>query len=161
MIALYPIMIAVALAALLVGLSRFRHRGLLALGLLALMIPAAYFAATLGLAKPKPMHWSFMKEEAVVLGAAFDRGKAIFLWVRSDDAVEPRYYTIAWNERTAEELQDALKEAEENGSSVRMGWPSEPSLELRDRPMFHALPPPPLPPKPPTEEPNQYERPEI
>jgi hypothetical protein len=161
MIALYPIMIAIALAALLVGLSRFRHRGLLALGLLALMIPAAYFAATLGLSRPKPMHWSFMKEEAEVLGAAFDRGKAIFLWVKSPDVVEPRYYTIAWNERTAEELQDALKEAEENGSSVMMGWPSEPSLELRDAPMFHALPPPALPPKPPGEEPQVYERPEI
>jgi hypothetical protein len=81
--------------------------------------------------------------------------------VRSPDVVEPRYYTIVWNERTAEELQDALKEAEENGSSVMMGWPSEPSLELRDAPMFHALPPPALPPKPPGEEPQLYERPEI
>ncbi|MGD9538566.1 MAG: hypothetical protein AB7P52_11620 [Alphaproteobacteria bacterium] len=161
MITLYPIMVALALAALLVGLSRFRHRGLLGLGLLALMIPAAYFAATLGLSRPKPMHWSFLKEEAEVLGAAFDRGKAIFLWVRAEDAVEPRYYTIKWDERTAEALQDALKEAEENGSSVMMGWPSEPSLDLRDSPMFHALPPPALPPKPPAEEPNRYERPEI
>lgn len=145
MMILYPAIIALVAMAVLLVMSPWKQRYVLALACLAGAVPAAFFAVTEGLSRPLPVEWTILSGETEVLEAAFDRGETIFLWTRQVGK-PPRYYTIEWDEELAEQLQDAMKEAEENGTSVMMGWPEEPSMELRD-PMFHALPQPALPPK--------------
>jgi hypothetical protein len=58
----------------------------------------------------------------------------------------------------AEQLQQALREAEQNGRGVRMRLPFEPSLEDRE-PKFYAPPQPALPPKHAVQPPQLYQPP--
>jgi hypothetical protein len=59
---------------------------------------------------------------------------------------EPRAYVLPWNRDTAERLQQAQREAQQQGGDVRMRLPFEPSLDDRE-PQFYAPPQPALPPK--------------
>lgn len=115
----------------------------------ALFLPLAYAAAATLLSKPKPVHlewWLAQADEATVLGSSMREGDGIYLWLQLAELVEPRAYVLPWDRKLAQELQEALRQAEENGSAVRMRLPFEPSLDNRD-PKFYALPQPALPPK--------------
>lgn len=114
-----------------------------------LFLPLAYGAMVLLLSKPKPVHlewWRTNAAEATVLGSSMREGHGIYLWLQMGDLIEPRSYVLPWNQELAQELQDALREAEENGSGVQMRLPFEPSLDNRE-PRFYALPQPAFPPK--------------
>ena len=90
--------------------------------------------------------------------AACRRSEGIYLWLQLPDVPEPRAYVLPWNRDLAEQLQTALREAEENRSGVQMRLPFEPSLDDR-QPKFYALPQPALPPKDLNDPPAQvYER---
>jgi len=62
----------------------------------------------------------------------------------------------------AQQLQNAMREAEENGTGLRMRLPFENSLDMRE-PKFYALPQPALPPKDvvPETAPQQYRHPTL
>ncbi|MEZ5863469.1 MAG: hypothetical protein R3D25_05125 [Geminicoccaceae bacterium] len=115
----------------------------------ALFLPLAYAATLTLLSKPKPVHlewWLARADEATVLGSSMREGDGIYLWLQMAELAEPRAYVLPWSRELAQELQEALREAEENGSAVQMRLPFEPSLDNRD-PKFYALPQPALPPK--------------
>ena len=84
--------------------------------------------------------------------------RGIFLWLQLDGIEEPRSYVLPWSRELAQQLQDALQEAEERESGVRMRLPFEQSLDDRE-PRFYALPQPALPPKDQLDGPQIYEQP--
>lgn len=159
MSALILYVLAVLLAGGLAALGGLNARGAwrwVAPGLLVPLIALAFIAPATLLSKPKPIDWDWFSSasEVAVLGSRIDEGEAIYLWLQIPDAEEPRAYSLPFDRKTAEALQEAQREAERNGSGVMMRHPFERSLEQRE-PMFYALPQPALPPK---EEPPPPER---
>jgi len=120
-----------------------------ALGVALLFIPAAYASMMQLLSMPKPATyewWHGQADEATVLGSNLQENRGIYLWLQLPDVPEPRAYVLPWNRHLAEQLQAALREAEEQRSGVQMRLPFEPSLDDRE-PKFYALPQPALPSK--------------
>jgi hypothetical protein len=120
-----------------------------ALAAATLFMPAAYVALMQLLSMPKPVTfewWHGQADEATVLGTSMQEEQGIYLWLQLPDVPEPRAYVLPWRRDLAEQLQTALREAEQNGSGVQMRLPFEPTLDDRE-PKFYALPQPTLPPK--------------
>ncbi len=141
------------LAGVMAGISIWSRRRLwirfAALAVAALLLPLSYAAFAQLLSQPKPisLEWWFRQaDEATVLGSSIQEGEGIYLWLQFSTLDEPRAYRLPWDRELAEQLQAALREAEENHSQLRMRGPFEPSLDDRD-PKFYALPQPALPPK--------------
>jgi hypothetical protein len=114
-----------------------------------LTLPLSYAAMAGLLSKPKPVAlewWLQQTEEATVLASSLREGEGIFLWLQLGGIDEPRAYVIPWDQKLAEQLQAAGREAESNQGGVRMRMPFEPSLDDRE-PRFYALPQPAGPPK--------------
>lgn len=114
-----------------------------------LFLPLAWASMVDLLSRPKPVDlewWLAEAEEATVLGSQIQENVGIHLWLQLPGVAEPRAYVLPWNRDTAERLQEALREAEQQGGDVRMRLPFEPSLDDRE-PKFYALPQPALPPK--------------
>ena len=114
-----------------------------------LFLPLAYAAMVHLLSKPKPVNlewWQAHAEEATVLGSSLREGQGIYLWLQMVDLLEPRAYVLPWSQELAQQLQEALRQAEENGTAVQMRLPFEPSLDNRE-PRFYAMPQPAFPPK--------------
>jgi hypothetical protein len=132
-----------------------------ALAAATLFMPAAYVALMQLLSMPKPVTyewWHGQADEATVLGSSMQEEQGIYLWLQLPDVAEPRAYVLPWSRELAEQLQAALREAEENRSGVQMRLPFEPSLDDREQ-RFYALPQPALPPKDLDDPPAQvYER---
>ncbi len=135
---------------------------LVALGTTILFLPLSYLAFAELLSKPKPVAlewWLSAADEATVLGSTMEEGRGIYLWLQLAGLEEPRAYVLPWDRELAEQLQKAMREAEERRSQVRMRLPFEPSWDDRE-PKFYALPQPALPPKDVAPDaPQYYERP--
>ena len=120
-----------------------------ALGATAGLLPALYlgFAQLLSMPKPVALEWWHAREaEATVLGTALREGDGIYLWLQLQDTKEPRAYVLPWDRELAEQLQTASRQAEEEGSAVRMRLPFEDSLD-EGTPKFYAMPQPAAPEK--------------
>jgi hypothetical protein len=145
--------VAAMLAAALSLISIWAPRRLvikgMALATAALFLPLAYASLVDLLSKPKPVDlewWQSDAAEAEVLASRLVEDEAIYLWLQLPDLPEPRAYVLPWDRARAEQLQQAMRQAEQQGSGVQMRLPFEPSLEDRE-PKFYALPQPALPPK--------------
>jgi hypothetical protein len=144
---------AAALAAILglIGIwapRRLAIRGA-ALATAALFMPFAYASLVQLLSKPKPVDlewWQNGAAEAEVVASRLIEEEGIYLWLQLPEVTEPRAYVLPWDRTSAEQLQQALRDAEQKGSGVQMRLPFEPSLDDRE-PKFYALPQPALPPK--------------
>lgn len=115
----------------------------------AMFLPLAYAAMSDLLSKPKPVSlewWHGRADEAAVLSSTIRENEGIFLWLQMAEVREPRSYVLPWSQELAQQLQDAMEEARESDSGVRMRLPFEPSWD-RDEPKFYALPQPALPDK--------------
>ncbi|MCB2054898.1 MAG: hypothetical protein KDE35_11735 [Geminicoccaceae bacterium] len=114
-----------------------------------LFLPLTWAAMSELLSKPKPVDlewWAEETEEATVLGSTMREEKGIFLWLQLDQLDEPRSYVLPWSRQLAQQLQEALDEAAESETAVRMRLPFESSLDDRE-PRFYAMPQPAMPPK--------------
>jgi hypothetical protein len=127
-----------------------------------LLLPLSYASLVDLLSRPKPIDlewWQAHAKEATVLGSQMHEGEGIYLWLQLPDVAEPRGYVLPWSRQTAEQLQQARRDAEQQqGGEVHMRMPFEPSLEKRE-PMFYAQPQPAPPPKDLVDQPPQYFRP--
>ena len=162
---LQPFVGAAALAATLALISIWAPRRLAiksaALAATALFLPLAYASLVELLSQPKPVDlewWLSDAADAEVLAARQVEGEGIYLWLQLPDVAEPRAYVLPWDRASAEQLQQALREAEQQGSGVQMRSPFEPSLDDRE-PKFYALPQPALPPKDLLEPPPEFYQP--
>jgi hypothetical protein len=128
--------------------TRSRLARVLILALFALLLPAAYAApsALLGRAKPVSLEWlGSHVDEATILSATFVENDAIYLTLQWGPT--PNLYRLPWDQKTAEQLQQALRDAQRNGTNPVMKLPFEPSWD-REEPRFYALPQPKMPDKP-------------
>ena len=157
---------AAGLAALLASIAIWAPRSLAikagALGCAILFMPVAYAGLSDLLSRPKPVAlewWLGNAQEATVIGSQMREGSSLYLWLQLDGETEPRAYRLPWNQKMAQQLQQALEKAERDGTEARMRLPFEPSLDGRE-PKFYAAPQPALPPKDYAQPPAQvYEQP--
>jgi hypothetical protein len=157
--------VAAAVAATLGLISVWAPRRLVikgaAIATAALFLPLAYASLVQLLSRPKPVDlewWLNDAAEAEVLASRLVEDQGIYLWLQLVDVAEPRAYVLPWDRTSAEQLQQALREAEQKGSGVQMRLPFEPSLDALE-PKFYALPQPALPPKDAIEPPPQFYQP--
>ena len=64
-----------------------------------------------------------------------------------EGADSPRAYVLPWSQEAAEQLQQAMREAEEQGTGVQMESPFETDRQPTEM-VFHAAPQPAVPQKP-------------
>lgn len=120
-----------------------------ALILSALLIVTTYagFIELLGRPKPATLEFVAKVEGATVLGAKLLEGEAIYLWLQLAGEPEPRSYVLPWSNEQAVQLQEAMREADSEGSAVRIRGPLR-SLQATREPAFYAQPQPKLRAKP-------------
>lgn len=143
------VMLAASLCSIAIWSPRRVLTKVTALGVACLFLPAAYLSYVNLLSKPKPVDlewWQQQVEEVEVLGSQIREDVGIFLYIQMPEVTEPRSYVLPWNRELAEQLQAAMRDAEQNGGDLRMRLPFESSLDDRE-PKFYALPQPALPPK--------------
>ena len=115
----------------------------------AVAFVGGYAALTDMLSRPKPMSLAWAESQvqaADVLGSTFIEGEAIYVWLRLPGSMEPRSYKLPWDQRRAQELQDAMNEAGQLGTGVEMRQPFDDYPQDKE-PMFYALPQTPTPEK--------------
>ena len=84
---------------------------------------------------------------AHILGASMDEGRAIYLWLRLEDEIEPRYYKLPWKREVAEKLEDVIDNAiRKNATAVLKNPFFRKSLEELGDLNAYVIPPP-LPPQ--------------
>ncbi|MGH6718963.1 MAG: hypothetical protein ACREER_06555 [Alphaproteobacteria bacterium] len=155
------LVVAALLAAIAIAAPRKTWVRLTALAVAMLFVPVGYAALTGLLSRPKPvgLEWARLAaREATVLGASIAENQGIYVWLQFSGSAEPRAFVLPWDRDLAEELQEALREAERNGTGVVMNLPFERSLDPRE-PRFHVLPQPALPPKDGGRPPEDFEPP--
>ena len=122
-------------------------RRTLSVGLFLVLITIVYGGAVDLLGRPKPLRLEWRDAaDAQVLGAMPVENEAIYVWLMIPGAAEPCAYVLPWSLQAAQQLQQAMSQAEADGTGVRMTMPFEPSLDDRE-PMFYAMPQPAMPPK--------------
>jgi hypothetical protein len=122
---------------------------LTAFGLSVLFVPLSYAAFAALLSKPKPVALEWLRaatQEANVLGSTIREGEAIYVWLLMPGVDEPRAYTLPWSMDVAQQLQEARRKAEEQGTGLGMRLPFEHSWDKQE-PKFFPLPQPAMPPK--------------
>jgi hypothetical protein len=141
--------VATALAAVAIWSPRALWVKVGALAITASFVPLTYVSLVELLSRPKPvaLEWSRAGlAEAKVLGADLREGQSIYLWVRVPGVDEPRSYLLPWDQRLAQQLHKAQREANERGTDVRAK-----NLFKRgpkdDHPVFYARPQEARPPK--------------
>jgi len=146
------------LAAIAIRAPRATPLRVAALAITTAFLPIAYLGLTEILARPKPMTHEWFNasaKQATVLGVSLDEGKAIYLWLRIDNSLEPRYYRLPWQQRNAEKLQKAVEEAAEEDVGVRIqnpfsrrSWTNQGEINVElVRPPVPPLKHPPPPPR--------------
>lgn len=150
--------LAALLAAIAIWAPRVTRVRATALALAAVFIPIGYLQAIELLSRPKPMSFEWFQRDvalAQVLGASFDEGRAIYLWLRVEHEIEPRYYVLPWRQETAQKLEDIIDNAIRQNSTVVLKNPFfRKSLDDMGDLNAHIVPPklppqknPPLPPQ--------------
>jgi len=156
----------VALFALLAAIAIWSPRRtavrVVALVTAALMMPLGYLQLTELLSRPKLIDFEWFEREAlsaVVLGARFEEGEAIYLWLQLESSTQPRYYTLPWRQELAERLEQAVDDATARGSTVTIATPFSPkSLEELGNLNVEIIPPPVPPTKMP---PFEQQQPQV
>jgi hypothetical protein len=132
-----------------------------AFGLAVLFVPISYasFASLLSMPKPVSLEWVRANtQEASVLGASIREGEAIYIWLQVPGLDEPRAYTLPWSRDVAQQLQEARRKAEEQGTGLGMRLPFEHSWDKQE-PKFYPLPQPTMPPKDVPSAPMEFQHP--
>ncbi len=150
---IYLYMVLVIIAACLAWIA-VRSAGSLPSRLSAISLAVALMAVgyvglleLLGRPKPIELQWVFEQaDEATVLAADLREGEAIYLWLRHADGTEPLSVRLPWSLEQAKQLQDAMRQAEANGTGVQMRRPFG-NLAQEDGSLFYATPQPALPSK--------------
>lgn len=146
------------LAAIAIRAPRTTSLRVIAVAITMVFLPFAYLGLNEILARPKPMTHEWFNaaaKHAMVLGVSLDEGRAIYLWLRVDESLEPRYYRLPWQQRNAEKLQKAVEEAAEEELGVRIdnpfsrrSWTNQGEINVElVRPPLPPLKHPPPPPR--------------
>jgi hypothetical protein len=119
----------------------------LSVGIFVLLIAVVYGGSIELLGRPKPLRLEWRDAaDAQVVSAVPVENEGIYVWLLMRDSSEPCAYVLPWSLQAAQQLQEAMSQAEADGTAVRMTTPFESSLDHRE-PMFYAMPQPAMPPK--------------
>ncbi len=141
--------VAAALASIAIWAPRTTKVRVAAVAIASLFIPIVYVELTEMLSKPKPMSFEWLErraDQAIVLGVSLHEGKAIYMWLRLEDSMEPRYYALPWRQKLAEKLEDAIEDAIAGRSSVIITKPFARKNFKEGGEMNVKIVPPPMPP---------------
>ncbi len=113
-------LLLIGLVLVLVGVWSAQHglARLLMIGLFSALLVFVFSGATSLLGRPKPVAVEWLAphvEEATVLSAHMAELKGIYLTLLWGEH-EPRLYVMPWDQQVAEQLQQVLAEAEQNGT---------------------------------------------
>ena len=123
-------------------------RRTMSVGMFIALIALVYGGVLEMMSRPKTVRLEWRNlAEATVLAASMREGEAIYVWLEIEGTNEPRAYALPWDMQAAQELQQAMSDAESNGTGVKVSQPFEPTLDTGE-PKFYAMPQPALPPKP-------------
>lgn len=153
------LLVVALLAAIAIWSQRRTPIRTLAVILTALLVPLGYLGLTELLSQPKPMQHEWFKrnvDEATVLGVSVREDEAIYLWLRLDDSLEPRYYVLPWQQQLAEKLQNLVDEAIRDGAAVTISDPFSRNAFDNLGSNLHIVRPPTLPMKPPSPPPQFF-----
>ena len=156
---------SLALAAVLAAIAIWSPRALWvkvgALTITALFVPLTYASVVELLSRPKPIELEWIRAgaaEAKVLGADLREGERIYLWLRVPGVDEPRFYMLPWDQKLAEQLHKAQREATEQGTDVRAKNLFRKAPKGEEKAVFYARPQEARPPKqPPVYQPFVFE----
>jgi hypothetical protein len=133
------VLVAAALAAIAIWAPRSLPLKISALVLAAALMATGYvgFMEIIGRPKPVSAEWALETiEDAAVVATRLREGEGIYLWLEGRGAQEPRAYVLAWDLGDAKQLQQAMRQAEEQGTVVRMRTMRETRRES-DEPLFY------------------------
>ncbi len=147
---IYIFIASVGMAALLATIAIWSPRRtrirVVAIVVTAMFLPLGYVELVELLSNPKPMSYEWFKSDAefaTVLGVSFEEGVAIYLWLRLEDEIRPRYYVLPWGNKLAERLEEAVDDAVSQNSTVVIPTPFSPkSLEELGNMNVRIIPPP-------------------
>lgn len=153
----YLFMAIVLLAAVLASIAAWAPRRawvrFSALGVTLLIVPLGFLQVTELLSRPKPAKYEWLRrnvDKVTVLSVSFDEGRAIYLWLRLDGDVRPRYYSLPWHNKLAEQIEEALEESvAQSGDLVLRDFFSKETYEELGKLNLEIVPPPLPPQKPP------------
>jgi len=120
--------LAAALTSLAIWAPRVTRVRIAAMVIAVFFIPLGYvqFAELLSNPKPKSFEWYERNvAEAEILGVSLEEGEAIYMWLRLDGAIEPRYYVFPWNLKLAERLEEDVENATARNSKLVIKNPFE------------------------------------
>lgn len=150
---IYPFAAFVVVGAGLAGLTIWSRRMLLpkigAIVLAVGLFGSGYVTIVELLGRPKPIDTEWFGAhlaDARVVAAEMHEDVAIYLWLAVDGDNSPRSYALPWSQQTAQQLNGAMRQAEEDGTDVQMRDPFDATPD-DEEPLFYAAPPVPLPPK--------------
>ncbi len=116
-------------------------------GIFVVLIALVYGGSVELLSRPKPLRLEWRDAaKAKVLGASIREGEGIYVWLQFEGTSEPRSYALPWDMKMAQQLQEAQREGQANGTDVQMNMPFEAGIDDRE-PKFYAMPQQPLPDK--------------
>jgi hypothetical protein len=122
-------------------------RRTVSVNIFVLLIGVVYGGSIELLGRPKPLRLEWRHAaDAQVVSAVPVENEAIYVWLIMPGSSEPCAYVLPWSVAVAQQLQEAMSQAEADGAAVRMAMPFESSLDDRE-PMFYAMPQPAMPPK--------------
>ena len=113
-----------------------------------LMVPAVIVVHLTLLGHHRPMTWESARHmaegdlRAKILGHKMKYGEAIYLYL--DRPGEPLALVLPWNDKVAEDLQEAMRGEGEPWIVLPYEW----SWDEKRRPKFDVIPPPKMPDKP-------------
>jgi hypothetical protein len=137
------------LAAIAIRAPRATPMRVAAVALTAALLPFVYLGLNEILARPKPASHEWFKasaKQATVLGVSLVEGKAIYLWLRLEGSLEPRYYRMPWHVKNAQKLQSAVQRAIEEDGVARMMNPFSRDSWTNQGEINIDIVPPPVPP---------------
>ena len=151
---------AALLASIAIWAPRKTPIRVLALVAMTLFMPLVYVQFVGLLSKPKPVAWAWLERDvdrAEVLSVSFDEGKTIYMWLRLNGMIAPRFYSLPWRQQFAEDLEDAMVKATRSSAGLIIKNPfSKQALEDSGGVSLEIMPPAMPPLKQPTLPPRVY-----
>lgn len=142
--------IGALLATIAIWAPRRPHVRIAALVATLLFIPVVYVQLVELLSRPKPMTFEWFERDvqlAQILGSSLDEGKAIYLWLRLEGEIAPRYYVMPWRQQAAEKLEDMIDNAIRQNATIVLKKPFIRKSDEEWGDLNAHIVPPPLPPQ--------------
>jgi hypothetical protein len=141
--------IAATLASLAIWAPRLPWVRISALIVATLLIPVSYVQFVEFLSRPKPQAMEWMQrnvDRAEILGVSLHEGEAIYMWLRLQGEIAPRYYEFPWDLRMAEQLEEDIDTAMRKSGKLIMRSPFENRRQSEAGDLNVEIVPPALPP---------------